>query len=197
VSLSEAPPPRAAQAERAPDALDVSERVIFESRVGRWVSERVELPNGNVVTLETLRHPGAAVVLPFVADDRIVLLRQFRHAAGGWLWEAPAGKLDPGEAPEACALRELEEETGYRAGRLEKTGEILSTPGFTDERLHLFCARELTRGRIAREEAEVIEVHELPLAEALAMVDRGDLIDAKTIAALFHAARRAGSPELK
>jgi ADP-ribose pyrophosphatase len=175
----------------------VSEHLIHESRVGRWVAETVDLPNGRVVTLETLRHPGAAVVLPFVAEDRILLIRQFRHAAGGYLWEAPAGKLDAGESPETCARRELEEETGYRAGRLEKTGEILSTPGFTDERLHLFCAWDLTRGRIAHEEAEVIEIHEIPLAEALAMVDRGDLIDAKTIVSLFHAARRAGRADLK
>lgn len=167
----------------------MSARVLHDGPVGTWVAEDVELPNGRRAELHTLRHPGAAAVVPFLADDRILLLRQYRHAVGGYLWEVPAGKLDPGEAPEACAARELEEETGYRAGRLERTGEIVTTPGFADERIHLFCARELTPGRRAHEGGEVIEVHEVGLEDALAMVDRGELIDAKSIAALFHAAR--------
>jgi ADP-ribose pyrophosphatase len=170
----------------------MSERVIFRGRVGTWVLEDVELPNGNRVALETLRHPGAAAVVPFVAPHRILLLRQYRHAVGGYLWEVPAGKLDRGEPPESCAARELTEETGYRAGRLEPTGMIVTAPGFTDERIWLFCARDLVPGRAAHERAEVIEVHEFAFRDALAMIDRGELYDAKTIAALFHAARRAG-----
>ncbi len=170
----------------------MSERVIFRGRVGAWVTEDVELPNGHRVTLETLRHPGAAAIVPFIAPGRILLLRQYRHAAGGYLWEAPAGKLDPGEPPATCAARELEEETGYRAGRLEPTGVVVTAPGFTDERIWLFSAHDLVPGRVAHERAEVIEVHAFPLLEALAMIDRGELCDAKTIAALFHAARRAG-----
>ncbi len=169
----------------------MSARVLHTGRVGTWVSEEIALPNGRRVTLETLQHPGAAAVLPFVAPDRVILLRQFRHASGGWLWEVPAGKLEPGEQPERCAARELEEETGWRARRLRFTGAIFTAPGFTDERIHLFEAHELEPGRLAHEHAEVIEVHELPLERALAMVDGGEVCDAKTIAALFHATRRA------
>ena len=152
--------------------------------------EEVELPNGNRVELEIISHPGAAAVVPFLSDDRILLLRQYRHAAGGYIWEIPAGKLDPGEEPQACAERELAEETGYRARRIEQTGVILTTPGFTDERIYLFSAFDLEPGVTAHEVSEVIELHEVPFEEALAMVDRGEIVDAKTLAALFHACRR-------
>ena len=128
--------------------------------------------------------------MPFLSDDRILLLRQYRHAAGGYIWEIPAGKLDPGEEPQACAERELAEETGYRARRIEQTGVILTTPGFTDERIYLFSAFDLEPGVTAHEVSEVIELHEVPFEEALAMVDRGEIVDAKTLAALFHACRR-------
>ncbi len=137
-----------------------------------------------------LRHPGAAAVVPFLDDDRILLLRQYRYAAGGTIWEIPAGKLDPGEDPESCAARELEEETGYRAGRIEKTGVILSSPGFTDERIHLFCAYDLKGGRLQHEKGEQIEIHEIRFSEALAMIERGDLTDAKSIVALYHVVRQ-------
>lgn len=166
-------------------------KALLETRVGTWVSEDVDLPNGRRVTLETLYHPGAAAVVPFLTPERILLLRQYRHAAGGTIWEVPAGKLEAGEPPEQCAARELAEETGYSARRLERTGEIVTAPGFTDERIHLFSAWDLVPGPTGHEDAEVIEVHEVELAEALAMVDRGELIDAKSIAALFHAARSA------
>jgi ADP-ribose pyrophosphatase len=175
----------------------MSERVLFRGRVGTWVAEDVRLPNGNEVTLETLRHPGAAAIVPFRSRDRVLLLRQYRHAVGGYLWEVPAGKLDPGERAEACAARELEEETGFRAGRIEATGSIVTAPGFTDERIWLFTAHDLVPGRVAHERAEVIEVHELPLAEALAMIDRGEICDAKSTVALLQAARRAGGRSLR
>ena len=164
-------------------------RVLHEGPVGRWVEELVVLPNGNRATLQLLHHPGAAAVVPFVSGDRILLLRQYRHAAGGFIWEVPAGKLDPGEAPERCATRELEEETGYRAGCLQRTGSILTTPGFTDERIHLFCAFDLEPGRLAQESQEVIEIHELEFSQALEMIGREEIVDAKTIVALFHATR--------
>jgi ADP-ribose pyrophosphatase len=170
--------------------------VLFRGRVGTWVAEDVHLPNGNRATLETLRHPGAAAIVPFRDRERILLLRQYRHAVGGYLWEVPAGKLDPGEPPGACAARELEEETGFRAGRIEATGAIVTAPGFTDERIWLFAAYDLVPGRVAHERAEVIEVHEVTLAEALAMVDRGEICDAKTVVSLLLAARRAGARPL-
>jgi ADP-ribose pyrophosphatase len=169
----------------------MSQRVLHRGRVGTFALEEVELPSGRRVTLEILHHPGAAAVVPFVGPERILLLRQYRFAAGGFIWEVPAGKLEPGEPPERCAERELEEETGYRAGRLVRTGLILTTPGFTDERIHLFSAFDLVPGSRAHEHDEVIEIHEVALAEALAMIDRGELVDGKSIAAIFHAWRRS------
>ncbi len=169
----------------------LSRQVVNESSVGSFGIERVALPNGRTAELAILKHPGAAAVVPFLDDDTIVMLRQYRHAAGGTIWEAPAGKLDPGERPEACALRELEEETGYRAGRLELLGKIHTTPGFSDEVIYLFVARDLEGGERRLAGNEVIETHPVALEQALDMVDRGEITDAKTIAALFHVARRA------
>ena len=164
-------------------------RILHRGRVGSFGLEEVDLPSGQRVTLEMLRHPGAAAVVPFLETDRILLLRQYRHAAGEFIWEVPAGKLDPGEAPDACALRELEEETGYRAGELVRSGVILTSPGFTDERIHLFCAFRLEPGTLAHEATELIEVHRVEFGEALQMIDRGEIVDAKSIVALHHAKR--------
>ena len=153
--------------------------------------EEAELPGGRSVPLDVVRHPGASAVVPFVSEDRVLLIRQYRHAAGGTIWEVPAGKLD-GDPPEVCARKELEEEVGRRAGRLEKLGSIWTTPGFTDEVIHLFAAFELEPCPQRLEHDEVIEVVEVPLAEALAMVWRGELRDAKSALALLHAARHLG-----
>src|SRR5215813_5994861 len=105
--------------------------------------ERVALPNGREVMLDIVHHPGAAAVVPFLSRDEVVLIRQFRHAAGGTILEVPAGKLDAGEPPERCAARELTEEAGYRADRIVALGSIWTTPGFTDEKIYLFAAFDL------------------------------------------------------
>jgi ADP-ribose pyrophosphatase len=154
--------------------------------------ESVTLPNGRVAQLDIVHHPGAAAVVPFVSADDVLLIRQFRHAAGGAILEVPAGKLDPGDTPESCAGRELEEEAGRRAGRLEKLGWIFTTPGFTDEVIHLFAAFELELVPTRHEDDEVIEVVRLPFAEALELVWRGELPDAKSAMALVHTAHRLG-----
>ncbi len=159
--------------------------------ISLWV-EQAELPGGHSVELDVVRHPGASAVVPFAAPDRVLLIRQFRHAAGGTIWEVPAGKLD-GDTPEVCAAKELEEEVGRRAGRLEKLGWIWTTPGFTDEVIHLFAAYDLEPCPQRLEEDEVIEVVEMGLAEALDLVWRGELCDAKSALALVHAARRCGA----
>ena len=161
----------------------------FEVRVN---TERVTLPNGNQVDLDIVHHPGAAAVVPLLADDRVVLIRQYRHAVGGNLLEVPAGKLDPGESPEACAVRELAEEAGFQARRLEPLVSIWPTPGFCDERIHLFAAFELEPVPPRPEDDEVIEVLHLPLGDALERVWRGEVTDAKSALALLHAARRLG-----
>jgi ADP-ribose pyrophosphatase len=155
--------------------------------------EVVRLPNGQQVELDIVRHPGASAVVPFVSVDEVLLIRQFRHATGGSILEVPAGKLDPGDTPEACAVRELEEEAGRRAGRLEKLGWIFTTPGFTDEVIHLFAAYDLEPVPTRHERDEVIELVPLRLSTALDMIWRGELHDAKSALALLFAARRVGS----
>jgi ADP-ribose pyrophosphatase len=156
------------------------------------VTERVELPNGSLIELDIVRHPGAAAVVPFVSDREVLLIRQYRHATGGMLLEVPAGKLDPGEPPEACAARELEEEAGQRTGRLVRTGAIWTTPGFCDERIHLFAAFELAPVPTRHGEDELIEVVRVGLHDALRLVWSGELSDAKSALALVYAARHLG-----
>ena len=156
------------------------------------VTEVVELPNGRRVELDLLRHPGAAAVLPFLDAETVLLIRQYRFATGGELLEVPAGKLDPGEGPEVCALRELEEETGYRAGRLEALTSIWTSPGFTDEVIHLFAAHDLEPTAQQLQPDEIIELVPMSLDEALGRVRRGELCDAKSALALLLAAERQG-----
>jgi len=166
-------------------------RAVHRGRSITLYVEEAELPGGRRVELDVLRHPGAAAVVPFTSERSVLLIRQYRHAAGGTIWEVPAGKLD-GDTPEVCAAKELEEEAGRRAGRLEKLGWIWTTPGFTDEVIHLFAAFDLEPCPQRLEHDEVIEVVEVPLTEALAMVWRGELRDGKSALALLHAARRLG-----
>ena len=161
----------------------------FRLRVNR---ERARLPDGRELDLDIVRHPGAAAVVPFASPDEVILIRQYRHAANGTILEVPAGKLDPGESPETCAVRELEEEAGQRAGRLEALGWIWTTPGFTDEKIHLFAAFDLTEVPARPEADESIEPLRVPLDEALDLVWRGELRDAKSSLALLHAARVLG-----
>jgi ADP-ribose pyrophosphatase len=165
-------------------------REIYKGKVVHLVVERVTLPNGHTTTLEVVHHPGAAAVVPFLSREEVLLVRQYRHATGGYLLEVPAGKLDPGEMPEACAHRETEEETGYRPGRLERLGSIWTTPGFTDEVIHLFAAYDLASSTSRPEDDEVLSVERLSFAEAVAQVERGEIRDAKSVCALLLAAHR-------
>lgn len=171
-------------------ALVATER-LDTGRIVNLDLDTVGFPDGSTGTLEMLRHPGASAVVPFLddprADDpRIILIRQFRHAADGFLWEIPAGRLDPGEEPEACARRELREETGYSAADCRRLVTIHTTPGFTDERIHLFMATGLRAGDHAREADEFVEVHETRWSEALRLVENGEVSDAKTLTALLY-----------
>ena len=164
--------------------------VLWSGSVGEFGIDDVTLPNGARTSLAVLTHPGAAAVVPFLNSRDVVLLRQFRHAVGGMLWEVPAGKLDDGEDPRVCAHREVEEETGYRCGRLESLGSIHTCPGFTDEIIHLFAAFDLESGQIAREVDEYMATEVVSLPDALAMIERGEMTDAKSICALLKASRR-------
>jgi len=175
------------------EPVELSQRILHRGRTGIFGVHEVRFPSGHVTTLELLQHPGAAAIVPFVDAEHIVLLRQYRFAIKGQLWEIPAGKLDPGEEPRTCALRELEEETGYRAGRIVATGRVIPAPGFADECIHLFCAYDLVAGETRREPNELIETHHVRLHEALRMIDRGDIVDGKSIAGLHHAARLAAN----
>jgi ADP-ribose pyrophosphatase len=173
--------------------MPLATRRLYAGRVVRLDVDTVRFPDGSTGELEVIRHPGAAAIVPCASDPRgqdptILMIRQFRYAAGGKLWEIPAGTLDPGENPEACARRELLEETGASAARLERLTSILTTPGFTDEVIHLYLASELTTGEPSRERDEFIEVVPQPLSRVLALIRDGEVRDAKTIVAILYMA---------
>jgi ADP-ribose diphosphatase len=171
----------------------VSSRRVYSGRVIDLDIDTVRFPDGSVGELEIIRHSGASAVVPFVSepmgdDPQILLIRQYRYAANGYVYEVPAGRLEPGEAPEVCARRELEEETGCRAERVEALTTIYTTPGFTDERIYLFAAFGLSTGKVQRDADEFLEVIPKRLTEALAMISRGEIVDGKTIVALLFVA---------
>jgi ADP-ribose pyrophosphatase len=154
--------------------------------------DRVLLPNGYTAEIELIRHGGAAAVVPVFEDGTVLLIRQYRHAAGRYLLEIPAGRLEPGEQPEDCARRELQEETGYRAARLTLLLPLLTTPGFTDECISLFLAEGLEAGEAALEADECIERVRVPFPVVLELLRTGGLVDAKSIVGLMTAALRLG-----
>jgi ADP-ribose pyrophosphatase len=157
---------------------------IYTGKVVTLNIDTVTLPNGLTIELEMVRHPGAAAVVPLKDHGTVVLIRQFRHAAGGFIYEIPAGKLHPGEDPQVCAMRELEEEIGYKAGQLKLLSSIFTAPGFTDEVIHIYEATALTEGRQHLDRDEVLEVIEVSLEEAIRMIRAGTIRDAKTIVGL-------------
>lgn len=159
-------------------------RTIYTGKVVTLNIDTVQLPNGVTVDLETIRHPGAAAVVPVKDDGTVVLIKQFRHAAGGFIYEIPAGKLHSGEDPLRCASRELEEEVGYRASSFELLSSIFTAPGFADEVIHIYQATGLTKGRQQLDRDEVLDVIEMPLAEAVGKIADGTIRDAKTIVGL-------------
>jgi ADP-ribose pyrophosphatase len=151
--------------------------------------EEVRLPNGTMMRMELVRHPGGAAVVAIDAQDRVCLLRHYRPAVGAWLWELPAGKRDHGEPALVAARRELQEEAGLMAARWDALGSIWSSPGILAERIELYLARGLTRVTASADEDEVFEIHWLAFDEALEKVLADDGADAKTIAGLARAER--------
>lgn len=177
-----------------PRGLMNEKKITYKGRIITVYCERATLPNGEAVDLDIVRHPGAAAAVPVLDDGRFVLLRQYRYAAGGYLYEIPAGKLDHKEEnPLACAQRELAEETGYRAERWEKLVSIRTTPGFSDEIIHLYLAEGLSDGPTAHEHDEVIELCLLTRQEIERAIDAGEITDAKTLVGLLAVFRRLDS----
>jgi ADP-ribose pyrophosphatase len=171
----------------------ISSRRIYTGRIISLDADTVRFPDGSVGELEMVRHPGASAVVPFVSDPRgddpqILLIKQYRYAAEQYLYEIPAGRLDPGEEPPQCAARELREETGCTAERVEFMFTMLTTPGFTDERIHVFLATGLERGDTAHEADEFMTVETVTLSRALQLIEHGDIKDAKTALGILFAA---------
>jgi ADP-ribose pyrophosphatase len=164
----------------------------YRGRRLRVRRERHALPDGRRVSLDAVRAPAVAYILPLLDDGRVVLIRQYRPIVGEEIWELPAGTIEAGESPEACARRELAEETGYEAGRVEPLGEALADPGLTDERIFLFVARDLRPVARGLDSDEHIEVVPAPLTEAYRMADAGEILDAGTLVALFRLRSRSG-----
>jgi ADP-ribose pyrophosphatase len=180
-----------------PGALE--SRRVYTGKILNLDVDRVRFPDGSVGELEMIRHSGASAVVPFLSDPagpdpQLLLIKQYRYAANGFLYELPAGRLDPGEAPADCARRELREETGCSADRVEFLYTMYTTPGFTDERIHLFMATGLTQGDTGHEPDEFLTVETLPVSQALEMIRDGVIKDAKTALGILYAAGfRAGS----
>jgi ADP-ribose pyrophosphatase len=176
----------------------VSTRRVYTGRVISLDVDSVRFPDGSIGELEMIRHPGASAIVPFVsdptgADPQILLIKQYRYAAEQFLYEIPAGRLDAGEDPRDCAARELREETGCTAQHMDFLFTMFTTPGFTDERIHLFMAAGLERCETAREADEFITLETVTLSQALQLIQRGEIKDAKTaLGILFAAGFRAG-----
>ena len=175
-------------------AARISTTVVHDGRVVHLSIDRVRFPDGSVGELELIRHRGAAAVLPVLrsgdgADPEILLLRQYRYAAGGVIYEVPAGIIEPGESWDECARRELEEEAGVRSGRLVELTTIHTTPGFINEQIHVYAAFDLEPGAIRTDRDEFIEAERMRLSRALELIRRGEITDAKSIVTLLYAAR--------
>lgn len=175
------------------DGSRIDTRRAYTGRVISLDVDRVRFPDGSEGELEMVRHPGASAVIPFLSDPhgedpQILLIRQYRYAADGYMYEIPAGTLEANEDPAECARRELLEETGCTAERVERLTTIYTTPGFTDERIHLYMATGLTQGDSRTEKDEFIEVEAKSLSDVLMMIDEGQINDAKTLVAILFAA---------
>jgi ADP-ribose pyrophosphatase len=171
----------------------LSHRDIFAGKVFDVFVDNIEYDTGVKGVREVARHPGGAVVVAMFPDETILLVRQFRFAIDKWLWELPAGKLDPGEDPLKAARREFEEETGYTAGDMQILTRVYSTPGFCTEMLHIYIATELVlkpEGQDLEEGERTLTVHRLPVAKVIEMIEQGEITDAKTICGVFLAYRK-------
>ena len=156
----------------------------YQGSLFSFVSEDVTLPNGSRTELGLVRHPGSTAVVPLFDDNTVLMERQYRHAVGAYLLEIPAGTMEPGELPLNCAKRELEEETGYTAQKFIELSQVLILPAYTDEKIHVYLARDLTVSRQNLDKDEIIEVVQYPIEDTLKMISDGKITDGLTILAL-------------
>lgn len=163
----------------------MSRTIVHTGRIIQVAVDELPREGGGTLRRDVVLHPGAVVILPLLDDEHVVLLRNYRHAVGQTLWEVPAGTLEPPEPPEEAAVRELIEETGYRAKTWRKLSEFYPSPGILSERMHLFVAEDLTEGTMRPEPDEQLEVHVVPFAQALAWAVDGTIRDGKTLVALL------------
>jgi ADP-ribose pyrophosphatase len=171
----------------------IASKRVYTGKIVSLDVDTVRFPDGTTGELEMIRHPGASAVLPFLSDPKgedpqILLIRQFRYAANGYVYEIPAGRLEPGEDPKDCARRELLEETGCHASSVQYLTTIFTTPGFTDEKIHLFMATGVTAGEAKPESDEFMELEPRTLSQALRMIQAGEIQDGKTIVTILYAA---------
>jgi ADP-ribose pyrophosphatase len=169
--------------------LRVSSKRIYDGHIVNLRVDEVKLENGKTAKREIVEHRGATAIVPILEDGRVVLVRQYRYAAATELLEIPAGTLEPDEAPENCARRELEEETGFKCREIKKMMEIFLAPGYSTEKIHIYLATGLSEAKMRLEEDERINVEKVPISTALEMVSSGKIQDAKTISGLYVAAR--------
>ena len=169
--------------------LRVSSKRIYDGHIVNLRVDEVKLDNGKIANREIVEHRGATAIVPALEDGRVVLIRQYRYAASTELLEIPAGTLEANEAPEVCARRELEEETGYRCQEMKKMLEIFLAPGYSTEKIHIYLAKGLSETKTRMEEDEQINVEKMPFSTALEMVKSGKIQDAKTISGLCVAAQ--------
>ncbi len=172
----------------------VSSEKIYDGHIINVYKDTVSLPNGNISVREVVRHPGAACIVPLTDSGEVLAVRQYRYALGRVTLEIPAGKLDPGESPEVCVLRELAEETGFTAGELIPLGQLHTAVGFCDEVIHMYAAKGLTRHELSPDEDEFLTLMSIPLGKFEEMILSGEITDAKTQAAILKvsALRRCG-----
>lgn len=161
----------------------LSHRVAFSGRVFRLERDRVRLSNGRVTTLDIVRHRGSVVLIPQPSPGEVILIRQYRYAIGRWIWELPAGTLDPGETPRTAARRECAEEIGLTPGRVRKLGAFYPTPGFCDELMFYYVCTDLKppTHAVAQDPDEQIEPRSFSLRRVRALIARGDIVDMKTV----------------
>lgn len=165
--------------------IPVTETTVYEGIIVRVRQDKAKLVDGKIVNREVVEHPGGVAIFAIDDNEDVILVKQFRYPMGEAVLELPAGKLEPGEDPKVCALRELEEETGIRPGELHSMGFSYSSPGIFTEKIHLFFARDLQQGEAHPDEGEFLDVLRIPLKQLLSMVSKNQIYDAKTIAGVM------------